>query len=131
MGGILVTGRTGAIGGALVRALSDDVEVVVVDRRAGDPMPGVSYRICDLADLSQIDALVSRLIDDGTELDGVVHCVGMSQAGLLADTPRQEWLEVLAVDLIAPMALTQLPPASRTRPAGRRRRSGRSRSKRP
>jgi 3-oxoacyl-[acyl-carrier protein] reductase len=107
MGGILVTGGAGAIGGALVRALAPDVEVLVIDRRAGDPLPGVTYHVCDLADLSEIDALVSQLVGEATVLDGVVHCAGLSQAGLLADTLREEWLEVLAVDLIAPMTLTQ------------------------
>lgn len=105
----LVTGGLGAIGGALVCDLADKkVDVCVVDRAPGEAKPGVDYEICDLGSLEAIDDLASRLAERGSQFDYVVHCAGVTQHQPLYETPRDEWLKVLSINLVGPMALTQV-----------------------
>lgn len=104
----LVTGGLGAIGSAVARRLQDaGIRVCIVDYGSGEAVPGTTYEACDLGDLAAIDDLSERLASAGWEFDYVIHCAGISQSSSLLKTPRDEWIKVLNVDLIGPMALTQ------------------------
>jgi 3-oxoacyl-[acyl-carrier protein] reductase len=106
---ILVTGGTGAIASALISALTaagDDV--VSVDRLEPEPRDRVQSKVCDLARLEEIDELAASLRRDGVTLDGIVHCAGVIHTHVLDEEPREAWLRVLQINLVAPIALTQV-----------------------
>lgn len=104
----LVTGGSGGIGGAVVRRLkSSGTQSLIVDRV--DQRDGVDtgFERCDLADLQDIDRLCDKLVRDHHSFDYLVHSAGIGHWNALAELPREEWLTVLAVNLVAPIALTQ------------------------
>jgi 3-oxoacyl-[acyl-carrier protein] reductase len=74
---VLVTGATGGIGRAIVRALVErGDEVVGVHRRDVDAMAGVEMMQCDLDDDTSVRALARRVAD--RSLGGVVCAAGVT-----------------------------------------------------
>jgi 3-oxoacyl-[acyl-carrier protein] reductase len=118
---VVVTGGSGGIGSAIVASLIADglscVNVDVAPPPAGNEQ--AQYIACDFNDLGAIDELCDALVSSNTKISGLVHCAGITQGqdeavqgSLLADESRENWLRILAVNLIAPIALTQgLTPA--------------------
>jgi len=103
----VVTGGSGAIGGALVERLrASGTQCLVVDRVAPTDATA-DFAECDLADLQQIDDLCDRLESEHQRFDHLVHCAGIPHWDVLSDLRRSEWLKVLQVNLVAPIALTQ------------------------
>jgi NADP-dependent 3-hydroxy acid dehydrogenase YdfG len=114
----VVTGATGGIGSAVVRALAGRGDRVVAlgrdpDRLAGlAALPGVAAVAVDLRDPAALPAALEGV----TGLDALVHCAGIAPVAPVADSPASLWEEVLAVNLVAAAELTRLAlPALRAR----------------
>ncbi len=74
---VLVTGATGGIGRAVVRALALRGDAIVgVHRRAVEDMPGVEMMQCDLDDDASVRRLASRVAEP--PLGGIVCAAGVT-----------------------------------------------------
>ncbi|HEY2206126.1 MAG TPA: SDR family oxidoreductase [Pseudonocardia sp.] len=99
--GALVVGGTSGIGRAIAAAyVEQGAAVVVADRDAGDPVPGVSGTV--RVDVTDEDS-VARAVAAATELASRVDIL-VNSAGILTESPLVEmdlatWSETVAVDL--------------------------------
>lgn len=102
----LVTGSSGGIGSTVMGALAgDDIECIGVDRVPPPAGSTTRFERCDLADLDEIDRLCSALVAETRPLDYLVLCAGIAQHRWLHEEDRRDWLTILQVNLVAPMAL--------------------------
>jgi 3-oxoacyl-[acyl-carrier protein] reductase len=96
---VLVTGASGSLGAAAVRALhAAGATVVAVGRSAtsvaglAGELPGVTADFADLADRSSVDALAARVHQRVGPVDGVVHLVGGWRGGDdFSATTDEDW----------------------------------------
>ena len=111
----VVTGAAGGIGAATAAVLArEGAQVVCVDLTAtGDALAGVANQVGGVA--LQLDAAAAdaprRLVDYlegryGT-LDILVHNAGITRDRTLKRMDRDDWRRVLAVNLAAPVRLTE------------------------
>ncbi len=111
----LVTGATGAIGGAIARALHAQGATValsgtrreVLDALAGELNNRVYVLPCDLADKEAVEALVPSAEEKMTKLDILVANAGVNQDNLFVSLTDEAWDKVIAVNLTATFRLTR------------------------
>ena len=111
----LVTGATGAIGGAIARALHAQGATValsgtrreVLDALAGELKDRVHVLPCDLADRDAVEALVPDAEEKMTKLDILVANAGVNQDNLFVSLTDEAWEKVIAVNLTATFRLTR------------------------
>lgn len=107
----LVTGAAAGIGRASALAFAaEGAQVVVSDvdakggaetvRRIRAAGQEAEYIACDIADAAQVDALVAATVDRYGRLDCAHNNAGIGGGQRwLAETPREQWDKVLAVNL--------------------------------
>jgi 3-oxoacyl-[acyl-carrier protein] reductase len=111
----LVTGATGAIGGAIVRALHGQGAVVaisgtrreILDELAGSLEERVHVVPCDLSDPDDVEQLIPRCEELMGQLDVLVANAGTTKDNLLVQLRDQDWDHVIAVNLTAAFRLTR------------------------
>jgi 3-oxoacyl-[acyl-carrier protein] reductase len=111
----LVTGATGAIGGAIARALHGQGATVAIsgtrrellDRLAGELATRVHVLACDLADKDAVEALVPSAEEKMGKLDILVANAGVTKDNLFVQLRDEEWDRVIAVNLTATFRLTR------------------------
>jgi 3-oxoacyl-[acyl-carrier protein] reductase len=111
----LVTGATGAIGGAIARTLHAQGATValsgtrreVLDALAGELKDRVHVLPCDLADKDAVEALVPSAEEKMTKLDILVANAGVNQDNLFVSLTDEAWDKVIAVNLTATFRLTR------------------------
>lgn len=105
----LVTGGSGAIGSAIVSLFQEaGARVVSVDRPGSSVPDGVTFLPIDLAERTQIDALVAEVERAHGRIDILVHCAGVTRDSVLWKMSPEQWSEVLAVNLDAAFHLLKL-----------------------
>lgn len=119
---LLVTGATGGIGAALVRAAAGaGYHVLAAGRdavRLDDLCAGVAHAVPVLLDLRDPTTL-PRELRELDRLDALVHNGGIAEVAAVEDTSYELWQETMTVNVIAAAELTRaLLPALR-RAAGR------------
>jgi short-subunit dehydrogenase len=115
---VLVTGASGAIGGAIARELRarrPRCRLVLLDRdgapaeRLGQELGGdVRVEVCDLSNLEAIPALLERV----GSVDGLVNAAGFMDVRRFDRLPWALLLDLLTVDFIAPLRLFHAAAAS-------------------
>jgi 3-oxoacyl-[acyl-carrier protein] reductase len=111
----LVTGASGAIGGAIARALHDQGATVaisgtrreVLDALAGELKDRVHVLPCDLADKDAVEALVPSAEEKMQKLDILVANAGINRDNLFVQLRDEDWDKVIAVNLTATFRLTR------------------------
>jgi 3-oxoacyl-[acyl-carrier protein] reductase len=97
----VVTGGTGAIGGAIVTALdAAGHRTVVLGRRAGDVL-------ADLTSESATRRAAAEVLDRYGRVDVLVHCAAVIDPMPLRDLDADRWRRVQAVNVEAPLWLAQ------------------------
>lgn len=112
---VIVTGASRGLGEAITRALVSEGARVVAAARSVDALealagehPGRVLPVpCDMRDRAAVAALVPTTMTHYGRLDGVVNNAGIAPAGRLVDTDLAVMEETLAVNLLAPAALSQ------------------------
>jgi len=114
---VLVTGASGAIGGAIARELRARLprarlSLVDVARGASDELAGelggeVGVHACDLARLDALPPLVAEVEQARGPVDGLVNCAGFMEIRQLRGMDWQLGERLLRVDLLAPLRLQQ------------------------
>jgi NAD(P)-dependent dehydrogenase (short-subunit alcohol dehydrogenase family) len=108
----VVTGGSGAIGGAIAARLSSDHHVIVLDRH-GDVT-------VDLGDPDAVRTAADRVLDRYGRCDVLVHAAAMVAFGPLDEFQLSTWRQVQAVNVESALLLTQaFVPGMRDRGFGR------------
>jgi 3-oxoacyl-[acyl-carrier protein] reductase len=111
----LVTGATGAIGGAIARALHGQGATIaisgtrreVLDTLAGELKDRVHVLPCDLADKDAVEALVPSAEAAMQKLDILVANAGVNADNLFVSLTDEAWEKVITVNLTATFRLTR------------------------
>jgi 3-oxoacyl-[acyl-carrier protein] reductase len=111
----LLTGASGAIGGAIARALHAQGATVAVsgtrqealDALAGELKDRVHVLRCDLADTDAVEKLVPNAEAKMEKLDILVANAGVNQDNLFVSLTDEAWDKVIAVNLTATFRLTR------------------------
>ncbi|MDO5077585.1 SDR family oxidoreductase [Corynebacterium sp.] len=103
-----VSGASGGVGLEVARQLRDaGWQVTAHYRTQPGELDGVTWW--------QADLCADYTTPACTHLDALVHCAGVATLGRVADAPPEDWLTAMAVNLHAPVALTnRLLPALRS-----------------
>jgi 3-oxoacyl-[acyl-carrier protein] reductase len=97
----VVTGGTGAIGGAIVKALdAGGYRTVVLGRSGGDV-------VADLASESATKRAAAEVLGRYGRVDVLVHCAAVIDPMPLRDLDAERWRRVQAVNVEAPLWLAQ------------------------
>jgi NAD(P)-dependent dehydrogenase (short-subunit alcohol dehydrogenase family) len=104
---VVITGGASGIGySTAVRFLDEGAKVVILDqnREAGErlssEMPGLAEFIpCDVSDLGQVEIAIAEAIRAVGGIDVLINNAGISIRHAFMDVTREEWEEVLGVNL--------------------------------
>ncbi|GAA4812157.1 3-oxoacyl-ACP reductase FabG [Sphingosinicella ginsenosidimutans] len=121
----LVTGASGGIGSAIARALAAQGARLALSGSNADKLEAFRGELggdhvalaCDLADASQVDALVPRAVETLGQLDILVNNAGVTRDNLAMRMKDEEWDTVIRVNLEAAFRLARaaLKPMMRAR----------------
>jgi len=109
-----ITGASSGIGEALARALSARGASVILSGRNVAALEAVARDCADslvlafeATDFEQIPGIADRAWSWKSRVDGLVNNAGVSQRSLAIETAFAVYQEMIAVDLLGPIALTQ------------------------
>src|SRR4029077_18769954 len=111
----LVTGASGAIGGAIARALHAQGATVAISGTRKDALDAVAAALggrvhilpCDLADKDAVEALVPSAEEKMEKLDILVANAGLNRDNLFVQLRDEDWDKVIAVNLTATFRLAR------------------------
>src|ERR1700742_5131061 len=111
----LITGASGAIGGAIARALHGNGATVALsgtrreqlDTLASELGSRVHVLPCDLADKDAVEALVPAAEEAMEKLDILVANAGVTKDNLFVQLRDEDWEKVIGVNLTATFRLTR------------------------
>ena len=110
-----VTGASSGIGAALARALAGRGAKLVLSGRNVAALEAVAAQCAtetlilpfEATDYAALPALVEKAWAWQHRIDGLVNNAGISQRSLAIETDFAVYQQIIAVDLLAPIALTQ------------------------
>jgi 3-oxoacyl-[acyl-carrier protein] reductase len=111
----LVTGATGGIGGAIVRALHGQGAAVAISGTRRDILEQLAAELgsrihvlpCNLADKDDVETLVPRAEEAMQNLDILVNNAGITRDNIFVRLSDEAWDEVIAVNLTAGVRLAR------------------------
>jgi NAD(P)-dependent dehydrogenase (short-subunit alcohol dehydrogenase family) len=110
----LVTGGSKGLGASMARALAEAGAHVVVCSRDAAAVQAVAQELtaatgvpcrgvpCDVTDAAQVEALVDRALAEFGRIDVLVNNAGINIRGPIEELSREEFEQVLAVNLTGP-----------------------------
>jgi len=111
MGTAVVTGATGGIGSAIVRALASRGDQVLAVARSAAALDQLCSGV-ELAVPVQIDLgkpfEVHPALTATEQVDVLVHCAAVADVAAVEETPWALWEEIVRVNLVAAAELTRL-----------------------
>ncbi len=123
---ILITGATGAIGGAILEAAREAGAWSAGSYFRDEPQAerlrtqGILMEKADLTDRDQARAFVHRIVSSTGDLDALVYCAGNTRDHTLPKLTDEEWDEVFQLHLEGLVACTQaLLPSWQNRRSGK------------
>jgi NAD(P)-dependent dehydrogenase (short-subunit alcohol dehydrogenase family) len=119
-GTVIVTGGSSGLGAAvvdLVRARGG--RPVVLDRQAPADTAGLEWVKVDLSDAHAAHEAAREAAEHADHLTGVVTAAGTDACGRLIDTPLDDWVRVISVNLIGTAAVVRGALPSLERSGGR------------
>jgi len=110
-----ITGASSGIGAALARALADKGAKLILSGRNEAALKDVAAQVTteslllpfEATDFAKLPEIVAKAWDWGP-VHGLVNNAGISQRSLAVDTDFEVFERIIGVDLMAPIALTQL-----------------------
>jgi len=113
---IWITGASSGIGEALVAGFAAQGASIILSGRRVEALQAVANRLptdslvlpFETTDRSALPAAVAQAIDWHGQVDGLVNNAGISQRALAVDSALEVYDRIIAVDLLAPIWLTQL-----------------------
>lgn len=109
-----ITGASSGIGEALARTLAKHGARIILSGRNIEALEAVAHDCADAlvlpfeaTDFDRIPELVERAWGWKGRVDGLVNNAGITQRSLAVDTAFAVYQRIIAVDLLAPIALTQ------------------------
>jgi dehydrogenase/reductase SDR family member 7B len=114
-----ITGASSGIGAALAEALAAQGARLVLSGRNERALSEVAQRCnakaltlpFEATDFARLPALVAQAWDwaagEGGRIDGLINNAGVSQRSLALETSFEVFERIVAIDLLAPIALTQ------------------------
>ncbi|MGH3876407.1 MAG: SDR family oxidoreductase [Actinophytocola sp.] len=104
---VLVTGGARGVGLGIVRGFVEAGDTVVTCGRTPDPSLDVRYRQADVRDSSQVDGLVSAVVEEFGRLDVVVNNAGGAPPADSATASPRLHEKIIALNLVAPLHVSQ------------------------
>jgi len=117
-GTVIVTGGSSGLGAAVVELVrSRGGRPVVLDRQSPADTTGLEWVKVDLADAHAAHEAAREAAEAAELLTGVVTAAGTDACGRLVETPLDDWVRVVAVNLLgtAAVARAALPSLQRSR----------------
>jgi len=113
---IWITGASSGIGEALAEAFAAQGASLILSGRRSDALQAVADRLptsslvlpFETTDKQALPGIVEEAIAWQGHVDGLVNNAGISQRSLAVDTALEVYDRIIAVDLLAPIWLTQL-----------------------
>jgi short-subunit dehydrogenase len=109
-----ITGASSGIGEALAKALSNQGASLILSGRNVAALEAVAKECSDtlilpfeVTDFDQIETLTEQAWAWKGRIDGLINNAGISQRSLAIDTAFEVYQQMIDVDLLAPIALTQ------------------------
>ena len=111
----LVTGASGAIGGAIARSLHAQGATVALSGTRKEALDTLAAALgdrvhvlpCDLADKNAVEALVPSAEEKMQKVDILVANAGVNRDNLFVQLRDEDWDQVIAVNLTATFRLTR------------------------
>jgi NADP-dependent 3-hydroxy acid dehydrogenase YdfG len=124
---VIVTGASSGIGEATARALHAVGAQPVLAARRADRLAALSTELggalavpTDMTDPAQLQGLVKATLDRHERIDGLVNNAGVGLHAPLAEVDPAEYLKILDLNVVSPLAMIQaVLPAMRERAFGR------------
>jgi NAD(P)-dependent dehydrogenase (short-subunit alcohol dehydrogenase family) len=104
---VLVTGGARGVGLGIVRGFVDAGDTVVTCGRSPAPDLDVRYLQADVREWSQVDSLVSAVVDEYGRLDVVVSNAGGAPPAPAATASPRLHEKIIALNLVAPLHVAQ------------------------
>jgi 3-oxoacyl-[acyl-carrier protein] reductase len=111
----LVTGATGALGGAIARALHAQGATVALSGTRVEQLEALAAELgsrvhvlpCDLSDKTSVEALVPSAEEKMEKLDILIANAGVNRDNLFVQLSDDDWDKVIAVNLTSTFRLTR------------------------
>jgi 3-oxoacyl-[acyl-carrier protein] reductase len=111
----LVTGASGAIGGAIAKALHAQGATVAISGTRAEPLKALADTLkdrvvilpCNLSDAAAVEALIPQAEEKLGKLDILVSNAGITRDGLAMRMKDEDWQAVLDINLSATFRLAR------------------------
>lgn len=103
---VIITGGSGGIGSQMARAFAKEGAKVINLDKVHSVLEHVTYRMCDLSKVSDIDAAIDFIISQYHHVDILINNACYSARGILSACDAEAFNDVLMVGVTAPYLLT-------------------------